>query len=46
MLPTLPSYTQDWKLEGRSDRVLDVVFTLEADGLISAAQDGSFTVWQ
>lgn len=38
---------QDWKLEGHTDhRVLAVMFTSEADGLISTAHDGTFTVWQ
>lgn len=41
-----PASHKEWKLEGRSDRVLAVAFTSEADGLISTACGGSFTVWQ
>lgn len=40
------SFLQEWKLEGNHEQVLGVVFTAEADGLVSSAHDGTITVWQ
>lgn len=37
---------QEWTLKGHKDHVLAVAFTLEADGLVSTAHDGTMTVWQ
>ena len=37
---------QEWKLEGNHEHILGVVFTSEADGLVSVAHDGTLTVWQ
>lgn len=41
-----PSSQKEWTLKGHKDHVLAVAFTLEADGLVSTAHDGTMTVWQ